>query len=575
MSNVTPAFFTESFDKSLNNTHSSNKAVKSKSEEVLDKYSFNDYFEVEKSIEIINEYNFKNVALQLPEHLLWASQELSRILTTQANHQTKVYILGDTAYGSCCIDEVTALHLKTDFIIHYGHSCLSPSSRIPVQFVFGKKSFDIPAFYSTFQQTFTNTTEKFIIFYELQFQHYYNDLCQTFKNSNNVVITSINNFNNIFSTKSFLNNSSNQLYNSNSSSSECCSKNSSNETTCCSNENLSESSCCNNSDNNNNVIAAIDESNLNSNGNIFGRTVSKEVFENLGEYNFLWIGGECITLTNLLMNYSKNCFYRYYINGDKILKETLPRNYSLMKRYYISEKCKDSSVIGIVVATLTVAKYSETIDQLKKLIISAGKKPYVFVVGRLNVPKLGNFSEIDIFVIVACPENSLIDSKEYYKPIATPFELNLALKNKNWTGEYISDFGQLFPTLTNLNSDDDDQQPIPEDQVDDDEGNTHHFSLLSGKIVMKNNRKVRQQQLQTSNTTTNETKDLITTANDQFKQLQIVEDHLSDRTYKGLDMRIGETPVVKAVQGLSGIPMHYQDEPNNTTSTSNTITYTK
>jgi diphthamide biosynthesis protein 2 len=49
------------------------------------------------------------------------------------------------------------------------------------------------------------------------------------------------------------------------------------------------------------------------------------------------------------------------------------------------------------------------------------------VVGKLNVPKLANFQEIDIFVIVACPENSLVDSKEFFKPIITPFELEIAL----------------------------------------------------------------------------------------------------------------------------------------------------
>jgi hypothetical protein len=32
-----------------------------------------------------------------------------------------------------------------------------------------------------------------------------------------------------------------------------------------------------------------------------------------------------------------------------------------------------------------------------------------------------------MFVHVACPENSLVDSKEYHKPMITPFELEMAL----------------------------------------------------------------------------------------------------------------------------------------------------
>ena len=52
---------------------------------------------------------------------------------------------------------------------------------------------------------------------------------------------------------------------------------------------------------------------------------------------------------------------------------------------------------------------------------------YIFAVGKINVPKLANFAEVDMFVLVACPENSMIDSKEFYKPIVTPFELEIAL----------------------------------------------------------------------------------------------------------------------------------------------------
>ena len=31
--------------------------------------------------------------------------------------------------------------------------------------------------------------------------------------------------------------------------------------------------------------------------------------------------------------------------------------------------------------------------------------------GKLNVPKMANFMEVDVYVLVACPENTLIDSQ--------------------------------------------------------------------------------------------------------------------------------------------------------------------
>ena len=53
----------------------------------------------------------------------------------------------------------------------------------------------------------------------------------------------------------------------------------------------------------------------------------------------------------------------------------------------------------------------QVIEHLKQMIRNAGKKYYLFSVGKLNVAKLANFPEIDLFVLVACPENSLIDGK--------------------------------------------------------------------------------------------------------------------------------------------------------------------
>lgn len=83
----------------------------------------------------------------------------------------------------------------------------------------------------------------------------------------------------------------------------------------------------------------------------------------------------------------------------------------------------------------------DIINHLRTIIKNAGKKSYTFLIGKINVPKLANFMEIDMFVIVACPENSLIDSKDFFKPIATPFELEIALVKCVMTFRVRSDVG--------------------------------------------------------------------------------------------------------------------------------------
>lgn len=50
------------------------------------------------------------------------------------------FIIGDTSYGACCADEVAAQHLNADAIVHYGPTCLSPTARLPVIHVFGRRA---------------------------------------------------------------------------------------------------------------------------------------------------------------------------------------------------------------------------------------------------------------------------------------------------------------------------------------------------------------------------------------------------------------------------------------------------
>ena len=103
------------------------------------------------------------VALQFPDELLADASEVSWLMeqsiasaykskllsllddTTVTsipinNHLQQfplVFILGDTTYGSCCPDEVSANHLNAHVVVHYGYACLAPTESIPVVYSFG------------------------------------------------------------------------------------------------------------------------------------------------------------------------------------------------------------------------------------------------------------------------------------------------------------------------------------------------------------------------------------------------------------------------------------------------------
>jgi diphthamide biosynthesis protein 2 len=111
---------------------------------------------------------------------------------------------------------------------------------------------------------------------------------------------------------------------------------------------------------------------------------------------------------------------------------------------------------------------------LKSLILAHHKKPYLISVGKPNPAKLSNFLEIDAFVLVACPENTLLDSKEFLRPVVSPFELECAIvKGRYWNPrEFETDLGVLAPRLGEA------VDKVGGDEYDDDD--EPHFSLATG-----------------------------------------------------------------------------------------------
>ena len=82
-----------------------------------------------------------------------------------------------------------------------------------------------------------------------------------------------------------------------------------------------------------------------------------------------------------------------------------------MRRYAVVQKARDADVFGILVGTLGVAQYLPLIARLRGMLARAQKKSYTLTVGKLNPAKLANFPDVGAFVLVACPQTSLVDSR--------------------------------------------------------------------------------------------------------------------------------------------------------------------
>lgn len=61
--------------------------------------------DLNRSIKFIREGSFSRVCLQLPDELLNFAVQIEEQLSKHVD--ANIYVLADTSYGSCCVDEVS------------------------------------------------------------------------------------------------------------------------------------------------------------------------------------------------------------------------------------------------------------------------------------------------------------------------------------------------------------------------------------------------------------------------------------------------------------------------------------
>ena len=153
--------------------------------------------------------------------------------------------------------------------------------------------------------------------------------------------------------------------------------------------------------------------------------------------------------------------------------------------------------------------------------------------------------EIDVFVLVACPENSLLDSRDFYRPVVTPFELAVACSaGEGWTGSVELDFRALLPSVAEQLA------AAPPTAAEVEEGS---FSLITGtyRAAAGGAGAAAAGGGDGTVAVAAGAGAVATLPGAQF---------LASRTWGGLERRVGETPVLEAVEGRSGIASGYQGE---------------
>ena len=377
----------------------------------LSEEQFKVRYEVDRVVREIQIQAWKRVALQFPDHMLPDSvrvcQLLSRSLSDTVHapapslqrtgdvaldgapfnvhvepQLVKLTILADTSYGSCCVDEIAAEHVEADAVIHYGRACLSPTARLPVLHVFTQSQLDEVAAVDAFVGAFPDLDAKVILTADIPYATYVPLVASRMLDRG---------YTSVFPAEIVHNPAS--------------------------------------------IVP--------------NRTLPEgiqEYPESLSNWHIYHIAEPP---TALLLNLSSKVrsirIFTPDLDGSTSNAQAQEANTSMVlrRRYALVTSMNTVSTWGILINTLSVKNYLHMVEHVKKQIEAAGKKSYLFVVGKLNAAKVANFSEIGGWVVIGCWESSLIDSRDFFKPILTPFELELALTSDNsrvWTGAWRSDF---------------------------------------------------------------------------------------------------------------------------------------
>lgn len=427
----------------------------------LSEEQFKVRYEIDRTIKEIRAQRWGRVALQFPDHMLSHSagvvQLLSRGLAGQSQpfgksravsdcaksevaslslvtdtQPVKLTILADTSYGSCCVDEIAAEHVDADAVVHYGRACLSPTARLPVLHIYTQNELDEAAAAQAFIEAFPHRDARVILTADIPYASHVRPVTDKLRELGYTTIFAAD----IIHSPSSL---------------------------------------------------------------IPNRTIPQAILDNpkhLLDWHLYHIAEPP---TALLLNLSSKVqSVRIFTPGlsnstDSTQAQEANTSMVLRRRYALVTSMNTVSTWGILINTLSVKNYLHVIERVKKQIARAGKISYLFVVGKLNVAKVANFSEIGGWVVIGCWESSLVDNRDFFKPILTPFELDLALATDDsrvWTGSWRSDFEGLLESARSLapgttsqeNGNGKDGEPM--DGMDSEEESAPpEFDLRTGKYV--------------------------------------------------------------------------------------------
>lgn len=371
------------------------------------------------------------------------------------NAVQKIWILADTSYSSCCVDEVAAQHVNSDLVIHFGDACLNPIEKLPAFYVFGKPKIAMDDLIQNFKQTYSDPDQKILLMADAPHTCLLESIYDTLKSSYpNIAFADLS------------------LPNKR--------------------------------------VKIVDYTPNASEGHILEayhrKVIGVDSEFSLADYELFHITEpESPRLLQLTTEFTSVTLYNP--QNSTIIKGPFP---NLMRRYRYMQMARSAGTIGLLVNTLSLENTKKLLNKLKQKITEASKKQYMFVVGKPNVAKLANFEPIDIWCVLGCDQQGIVldQSNEFFKPIITPYELLLSLnRDLSWSGKWFTNFDVVLKEIDNeANEAENDEVNEENDNSSEEESAPPEFDPVTGRYV-STSKPLRVQHLQISAEESNTSED--------------------------------------------------------------------
>ncbi|CAM1508586.1 Fc.00g054340.m01.CDS01 [Cosmosporella sp. VM-42] len=475
-------------------------------------------YEIDRTVKEVRAGGWKRIGLQFPDFMLVDASRVVEALDSNFKDdevKRRVYILADSSYSACCVDEIAAEHVNADVAVHYGRACLSPTGRLPAIYVYTSHELDYDAALSLFEKEFGDKHAKVVVMADLTYQNHVEEMVKRINDRGylNVVATDV----------------------------------------------------------------IRDPAGLIPNRRILGETQDEETWKS---YALFHIADPPAALLLALSTRFSSLHILSTTSTPTLENPTLRTAGQLRRRFAKVLTLASAGVIGILVNTLSVSNYMSSIDLLRAKIAAAGKKSYTVVVGKLNPAKLANFAEVEGWVVVGCWESGLVeDDVGYWRPVITPFEMEVALMSEEervWGGEWWGGIEKL--KLMDDEEKKEGEQSNRDEEVEEDvEGGVEgeeslppEFDLRTGRLVSHSRpmrlatRKAPSTEANTNGTTSGQRSEaVIKRVVGELASINGVaspgaEYLRSNRTWQGLGTDFDNETSTLVEEGRSGIARGYQ-----------------